>query len=186
MSEEKKVYTTGEVARLLGININTVIKWFDEGDIKGFRLPKSNERRIPITSLRSFMETHTIPMDLLEEDSPMRRMHQRVTCHEAAQLNVVNGSETGPYPVFVLDISKGGARILVNEAKIFSVPVGDFDLNLSIIDGPLADTTWKGKIVHLYLGGLIQARSMVAWPSILRDTMGGQSILHDLWHTARG
>jgi hypothetical protein len=27
----KKIFTTGEVARLLGININTVIKWFDEG-----------------------------------------------------------------------------------------------------------------------------------------------------------
>jgi len=148
----KKVFTTGEVARLLGININTVIKWFDEGDIRGFRLPKSNERRIPLASLRSFMATNSIPMDLLEEGTPMRRMHQRVNCHESATLSVSNGRQFGPYAGYVLDISEGGARVLLQGKKEFSIPMGDFDLELAITDGPLSQTSWQGKVVHLHPG----------------------------------
>ena len=64
----KKIYTTGEVAKILGLNINTIIKWFDDGKIKGFKLPGSNERRIPAKSLTEFMQVNDIPLDFLEKE----------------------------------------------------------------------------------------------------------------------
>lgn len=63
----KRVFTTGQVARIFNVNINTVIKWFDEGKLEGFRLPRSNERRIYRDSVQSFMTEHGISADLLRD-----------------------------------------------------------------------------------------------------------------------
>ena len=61
-----RVFTTGQVAKVFSVNINTVIKWFDEGKLEGFRLPRSNERRIYRESVLEFMDTHDIAPALLE------------------------------------------------------------------------------------------------------------------------
>jgi CheY-like chemotaxis protein len=44
----------------------TVIRCFDSGRLKGFRVPGSRFRRIPRDSLIHFMKEHTIPLDRLE------------------------------------------------------------------------------------------------------------------------
>lgn len=145
----KKVFTTGEVARLLGVNINTVIKWFDSGALGGFRLPTSNERRITIIALRKFMSGNRFPMDLLEEDTPMRRIHARVKCNEPTMLHVSNGHDSGPYTAWLLDVSQGGARLRLPEDRSVSVPLGDFNLSMKVTGGDLAEAAWQGKVVHL-------------------------------------
>ncbi|MDP8223372.1 MAG: PilZ domain-containing protein [Candidatus Lernaella stagnicola] len=145
----KKIFTTGEVARLLGININTVIKWFDQGDIDGFRLPGSNERRIPLAGLRRFMAKNSIPMDLLSEDTPMRRQHHRVSCSDQAEMTIVNGKTYGPYQVSVLDVSHGGARLAVSGRKPLSFPVGHFELSVQVTDGNLSGAVWRGHVAHI-------------------------------------
>ena len=63
----QRVFTTGQVARIFSVNINTVIKWFDEGKLTGFRLPRSNERRIYRDSVLAFMEKHGISTDLMND-----------------------------------------------------------------------------------------------------------------------
>jgi excisionase family DNA binding protein len=73
----QRVYTTGQVARVFNVNINTVIKWFDEGKLEGFRLPRSNERRIYRASVTSFMEEHGISPDLLHEFDEQRSKRRR-------------------------------------------------------------------------------------------------------------
>jgi excisionase family DNA binding protein len=145
----KKILTTGEVARLLGININTVIKWFDKGDIDGFRLPGSAERRIPLTGLVRFMATNGIPMDLLEEDTPMRRRHRRVGCSDQATFQVQNGRTFGPYPATLLDLSEGGARLQIGGKKPVSFPTGAFDLSLAFTEGDLAGSSFSARVAHL-------------------------------------
>ena len=62
----KDVYTTGEVAGICKISQQTVIRCFDSGRLKGFRVPGSRFRRIPRDSLISFMKTNSIPLDQLE------------------------------------------------------------------------------------------------------------------------
>jgi len=62
----KAVYTTGEVARLCNISQQTVIRCFDSGRLRGFRVPGSRFRRIPRESLVRFMRSNDIPLDKLE------------------------------------------------------------------------------------------------------------------------
>lgn len=62
----KSVYTTGEVSQICSVSQQTVIRCFDSGKLKGFRVPGSRFRRIPRESLLSFMKEHDIPLDQLE------------------------------------------------------------------------------------------------------------------------
>jgi len=62
----KEVYTTGEVADICKVSQQTVIRCFDSGRLKGFRVPGSRFRRIPRESLIQFMKSNQIPLDNLE------------------------------------------------------------------------------------------------------------------------
>lgn len=62
-----KVFTSGEVAAICGVSADTVSRWFDLGQIEGYRLGPGGDRRIPYESLRKFMISHGIPLDRLGE-----------------------------------------------------------------------------------------------------------------------
>lgn len=66
---EKTVFTTGEVAQICSISQQTVIRCFDSGRLKGFRVPGSKFRRIPKQNLLEFMNSNNIPLDKLETQS---------------------------------------------------------------------------------------------------------------------
>lgn len=63
MTTDKDVLTTGEVAKICKVAPRTVSKWFDSGSLKGYRIPGSKDRRIPMGELVRFMRAHGIPMD---------------------------------------------------------------------------------------------------------------------------
>ena len=60
---DKDVLTTGEVAKICNVAARTVSKWFDSGQLNGYRIPGSKDRRIPVSNLVQFMRSHGIPMD---------------------------------------------------------------------------------------------------------------------------
>ncbi len=62
----KTVYTTGEAAKICKVSQQTIIRCFDSGQLKGFRVPGSKFRRIPRESLYNFMRENGIPTDSLE------------------------------------------------------------------------------------------------------------------------
>lgn len=61
MAKGKNVLTTGDVAKICNVAARTVSKWFDSGQLKGYRIPGSRDRRIPVRELIRFMKTHDIP-----------------------------------------------------------------------------------------------------------------------------
>lgn len=63
MPADKDVLTTGEVAKICNVAPRTVSKWFDSGQLKGYRIPGSKDRRIPLNNLLQFMKVHGIPLD---------------------------------------------------------------------------------------------------------------------------
>ena len=63
MPREKDVLTTGEVAKICNVAPRTVSKWFDSGQLRGYRIPGSKDRRIPMSALIRFMKSHGIPFD---------------------------------------------------------------------------------------------------------------------------
>ncbi len=65
MSKGKNVLTTGEVAKICNVAPRTVSKWFDKGQLKGYRIPGSKDRRIPVNELVRFMKMHNMPINRL-------------------------------------------------------------------------------------------------------------------------
>ena len=62
----KTVFTTGEAAKICKVSQQTIIRCFDNGSLKGFRVPGSKFRRIPREQLFAFMRDNGIPTDALE------------------------------------------------------------------------------------------------------------------------
>ena len=62
----KTVFTTGEAAKICKVSQQTIIRCFDSGQLKGFRVPGSRFRRIPREALYRFMKDNNIPTDALE------------------------------------------------------------------------------------------------------------------------
>jgi excisionase family DNA binding protein len=62
----KTVFTTGEAAKICKVSQQTIIRCFDNGTLKGFRVPGSRFRRIPRDQLFAFMRDNGIPTDALE------------------------------------------------------------------------------------------------------------------------
>jgi two-component system response regulator RpaA len=62
----KTVFTTGEAAKICKVSQQTIIRCFDSGQLKGFRVPGSRFRRIPREALYRFMKENGIPTDALE------------------------------------------------------------------------------------------------------------------------
>jgi len=70
MDKSKRVLTTGEVARICKVAPRTVSKWFDNGQLRGYRIPGSKDRRIPMDQLIRFMKAHGMPLNGLESEEP--------------------------------------------------------------------------------------------------------------------
>ncbi|MGN1274093.1 MAG: helix-turn-helix domain-containing protein, partial [Thermoguttaceae bacterium] len=62
-----KVFTTGQVAKICKVAPRTVSKWFDSGRLKGYRIPGSQDRRIPREYLLRFLKEHGMPTTELED-----------------------------------------------------------------------------------------------------------------------
>jgi excisionase family DNA binding protein len=62
----KDLFTTGEAAEICRVSQQTIIRCFDSGRLKGFRVPGSKFRRIPRASLIRFMRDNNIPLDNLD------------------------------------------------------------------------------------------------------------------------
>lgn len=62
----KTVFTTGEAAKICKVSQQTIIRCFDNGSLKGFRVPGSKFRRIPREHLYLFMKDNGIPTEALE------------------------------------------------------------------------------------------------------------------------
>ena len=51
-----RILTTGQVARVMGVSMRTVVRWIDQKQLKGFVIPGSQHRRVEEKHLREFMK----------------------------------------------------------------------------------------------------------------------------------
>lgn len=65
----KTIFTVGEVAKICKVAPRTVSKWFDSGRLRGYRIPGSQDRRIPREHLIRFLKEHGMPLGELEDES---------------------------------------------------------------------------------------------------------------------
>jgi excisionase family DNA binding protein len=54
----REVFTTGQVARLVGVSANTVAGWCDQGLLPHYRIPTGRDRRVRRADLEAFARGH--------------------------------------------------------------------------------------------------------------------------------
>lgn len=57
----RKVFTTGQAAKICKVAPRTICKWFDSGRLRGYRIPGSQDRRIPRDQLIRFLRDNGMP-----------------------------------------------------------------------------------------------------------------------------
>ncbi|MBU0755806.1 MAG: response regulator [Planctomycetes bacterium] len=125
----KRVYTTGDVARICNVTIRTVIKWFESGELKGFKIPNSRDRRIPRENLIAFMQKHGMPLQNIDLDNRRRIL---VADDEDGILFVLK-KFLGDIGIFDIETASSG---LETGMKLTS-----FRPHLLLLDHLLGDTT---------------------------------------------
>ena len=63
----KRIFTTGEAAKICKVSQQTIIRCFDNGRLTGFKVPGSKFRRIPREELVRFMRENGMPLSQLGE-----------------------------------------------------------------------------------------------------------------------
>ena len=65
------ILTTGQCAKLCGVTPRDVAKWFDSGRLRGYRIPGSQDRRVPKEYLLRFLREQgmPIPAELTEPEN---------------------------------------------------------------------------------------------------------------------
>jgi excisionase family DNA binding protein len=161
MPFEKDVLTTGEVAKICNVAPRTVSKWFDSGSLKGYRIPGSKDRRIPVSQLIKFMKAHNIPLDgvmsgrtrvlVVDDEKEVVEVLQKVLTEQANYevKTATSGFQAGiecerfkPH-VLLLDVhlGEGDARAVSNMVR------GEDDLQLTKIiamSGKMTDGQLQG------------------------------------------
>lgn len=124
-----KVFTSGEVAQICGVSADTVSRWFDLGQIEGYRLGPGGDRRIPYENLRKFMLGHGIPLERLEEDE------QRILVvdDDPYYLDIIPAilAKAGTYKVVVASTGFDAGALVVEHNPHLII----LDIHLSDMDG---------------------------------------------------
>jgi excisionase family DNA binding protein len=128
-SKVKDVLTTGEVAKICNVAPRTVSKWFDSGALRGYRIPGSKDRRIPVNQLIRFMKQHGMPLNglmtgctrilIVDDEQDIVEVLEKILEDEAK---------------YEVEVAKGGFAAGVTAEK-FRPHVILLDLHLSDIDG---------------------------------------------------
>lgn len=124
-----KVFTSGEVAQICGVSADTVSRWFDLGQIEGYRLGPGGDRRIPYDSLRTFMMNHGIPLERLEE----RELCILVVDDDPYYLDIIPSvlAQMGEHKVIVASTGfDAGSQVVENDPHLIIL-----DIHLSDMDG---------------------------------------------------
>src|SRR5687767_8652527 len=89
----KKVFTTGQVAKICKVAPRTVSKWFDSGRLRGYRIPGSQDRRIPREHLIRFLKEHGMPLGELEDEAMGKILLVGADATVRANLNELMGND---------------------------------------------------------------------------------------------
>jgi excisionase family DNA binding protein len=133
----KDVLTTGEVAKICNVAPRTVSKWFDSGALRGYRIPGSKDRRIPLNQLIRFMKQHNMPLNglmtgatrvlIVDDEQDIVEVLEKILEDEAK---------------YEVEVAKGGFEAGVI-AERFRPHVILLDMHLSDIDGKIVAKTVK-------------------------------------------
>ncbi len=152
----KTVFTTGEAAKICKVSQQTIIRCFDSGQLKGFRVPGSRFRRIPRECLYAFMKENNIPTDALE--SGKRKV-----------LVVDDDKDLVELLVDVLERDGRFETRSVNNGFDAGMMVREYKPDLIILDVMLPDINGKDVCVRVRGDNSLQAVKIVCVSGIVEE-----------------
>jgi CheY-like chemotaxis protein len=72
-SFNKRNLTTGDIAKLCGVNFRTVIRWIQRGHLKAFQLPGRGDNRVQVADFIEFLQENNMPIPE-EIQPPVKRV----------------------------------------------------------------------------------------------------------------
>lgn len=123
-----KTFTTGEIAGFCDVNLRTVIRWIEKGELKGFKLPGRGNNRVTAEAFSEFLHRYDMPVPeellaylsepcilIVDDEEPVAKAIQRVLKHAGYKTKLaLDGFTAGSYlvkerPVLMtLDLSMPG------------------------------------------------------------------------------
>ena len=87
--KNKRVLSSGDVARYCGVHFRTVIRWIEKGRLKGYKLPGRGNNRIDEEDFITFLKDNKMPIPdgllnenkrvlIVDDERPMAAAIQRV------------------------------------------------------------------------------------------------------------
>lgn len=87
-AHEKRNLTTGDIAKLCGVNFRTVIRWIQRGHLKAFQLPGRGDNRVLVADFLAFLRENNMPIPeefqrtarrvlIVEDDEKMAKSMER-------------------------------------------------------------------------------------------------------------
>jgi excisionase family DNA binding protein len=190
MKADKRVLTTGQVAKICNVAPRTVSKWFDQGHLRGYRIPGSKDRRIPLDQLIRFMRVHNIPLNGLDQEE----LHVVVLDNDIAFSQTLANAlqENGGYEVTTTTCAfEAGAVVQETKPQAVIIDVSLPDVDTKKVSrfirsqGELKATKIIGTAPHLDQGGG-QALLQVGFDAYLSKPFEVQSLLRLLEPRATG
>jgi len=130
----KKVFTTGQVAKICNVTTQTVTKWIDTERLAGYRIPGSKARRVTRENLQKFVEDHSVPTDYFA-----REKHGVLVVSRTEALAGEVTAALGDAAEFVVnstaDLLSAGLLIASAQPDVVLIDTDDFQTD---INGPVA------------------------------------------------
>ena len=98
----RKTLTTGEIASICDVNLRTVIRWIERGELKGFKLPGRGNNRVTQEDFVTFLKNHKMPIPaellddghnhilIVDDELPFSKSIQRVLRGAGYETSIAN------------------------------------------------------------------------------------------------
>jgi len=128
----KRNLTTGDIAKLCGVNFRTVIRWIQRGHLKAFQLPGRGDNRVQVADFIEFLNENNMPIP--EEIQPSAK---RVLIIEGDQDTATSMKKVLKKAGFDTEVATDGfsAGTL---ARSFNPSVMTVDVGMKGVDGAQA------------------------------------------------
>jgi excisionase family DNA binding protein len=123
-----EVLTTGEAARICGVNFRTVSRWIERGLLQAYKLPGRGDKRVLGEELRRFMREHNIP----DGSAPVSSRRVLIVDDEPAMAHAIERvlRQAGFETALAANGFEAGAML-----SIFKPAVMTLDLRMPGLDG---------------------------------------------------
>jgi CheY-like chemotaxis protein len=134
----KRNLTTGDIAKLCGVNFRTVIRWIQRGHLNAFQLPGRGDNRVQLADFIDFLNENNMPIP--EELRPQARRVLIVESDQKAAKSMERSLKNAGYETQIAtDGFSAGAM-----AGSFHPGVMTVDVGMKGVDGPAVIKVVRG------------------------------------------